>query len=93
MQGRLQEGTTVYDEIENSSIPTVLIPGLHQGTPSMDPLFREAYSHHASAEKVSICYNAHLKTGYEILLCQILVQTLSAFSLKMGLSKEQSMRA
>lgn len=32
-------GTTVYDEIENSSIPTVLIPGLHQGTPSMDPLF------------------------------------------------------
>ncbi len=58
-------GTAVYDEIRKSDVPTVLIPGLHQGTPSMDPLFREAYSHHASAEKVSICYNAHLKTGFE----------------------------
>lgn len=58
-------GTSVYEEIEKSGIPTVLIPGLHQNTPSMDPLFREAYSHHASAEKVSICYNAHLETGYE----------------------------
>jgi len=58
-------GTAVYEEIEQSGIPTVLIPGLHQDTPSMDPLFRAAYSHHASAEKVSICYNAHLETGYE----------------------------
>ncbi len=58
-------GTTVYEEIKKSGIPTVLIPGLHQNTPSMDPRFRAAYSHHASAEKVSICYNAHLETGYE----------------------------
>jgi putative methanogenesis marker protein 12 len=58
-------GTAVYEEIEQSGIPTVLIPGLHQNTPSMDPRFRAAYSHHASAEKISICYNAHLKTGFE----------------------------
>lgn len=58
-------GTAVYEEIENSGIPTVLIPGLHHNTPSMDPRFKAAYSHHASAEKVSICYNAHLETGYE----------------------------
>ncbi|NYB52018.1 MAG: methanogenesis marker 12 protein [Methanobacteriaceae archaeon] len=58
-------GTAVYQEIENSKIPTVLIPGLHKNTPSMDPCFRAAYSHHASAEKVSICYNAHLETGFE----------------------------
>lgn len=58
-------GTAVYEEIEKSGIPTVLIPGLHQNTPSMDPCFRAAYSHHASAEKVSICYNAHLETSYE----------------------------
>ena len=58
-------GTAVYEEIQNSGIPTVLIPGLHQNTPSMDPRFKAAYSHHASAEKVSICYNAHLETGYE----------------------------
>lgn len=58
-------GTAVYEEIENSGIPTVLIPGLHKDTPPMDPRFRAAYSHHASAEKVSICYNAHLETGFE----------------------------
>ncbi len=58
-------GTAVYQEIENSEIPTVLIPGLHKDTISMDPRFRAAYSHHASAEKVSICYNAHLETNFE----------------------------
>lgn len=58
-------GTAVYEEIEQSGIPTILIPGLHQGTPCLDPLFQAAYSHHASAEKVSICYNAHLETGYD----------------------------
>ncbi len=58
-------GTAVYEEIEKSVIPTVLIPGLHQNTPSIDPRFRAAYSHHASAEKVSICYNAYLETGFE----------------------------
>lgn len=58
-------GTAVYGEIEKSGIPTVLIPGLHQDTLTMDPRFRAAYSHHASAEKVSICYNGHLVTGYE----------------------------
>lgn len=58
-------GTAVYHEIENSGVPTVLIPGLHKDTPSMDPMFKAAYSHHASAEKVSICYNAQLETGFE----------------------------
>ncbi len=58
-------GTAVYDEIENSGIPTVLIPGLHQNTPCMDPCFRAAYSHHASPEKVSISYNAYLETGWD----------------------------
>jgi putative methanogenesis marker protein 12 len=57
-------GTFVYDEIERSHIPTILIPGLHKNSASLDPRFRAAYSHQASAEKVSICYNAHLETGF-----------------------------
>jgi putative methanogenesis marker protein 12 len=57
-------GTFVYDEIEQSHIPTILIPGLHKNSTSLDPRFRAAYSHQASAEKVSICYNAHLETGF-----------------------------
>ena len=58
-------GTSVYTEIENSNIPTIMIPGLHENSTSLNPLFRAAYSHQASPEKVSITYNAYLKTGWE----------------------------
>ena len=58
-------GTAVYDEIKTSGIPTILIPGIHKNTKCLDPRFRAAYSHHASSEKISICYNAYLETGYD----------------------------
>lgn len=58
-------GTAVYDEIENSGIPTVVIPGIHRKIPCLDEKFKAAYSHHASSEKVSICYNAFIETGFE----------------------------
>ena len=57
-------GTSVYSEIEKSKIPTFVIPGLHKDSPSLDPLFKAAYSHQASSEKVSICYNAYLTTNW-----------------------------
>lgn len=58
-------GTSVYSEIEKSDIPAVMIPGLHKDCEFLDPLFRAAYSHHASPEKVSIVYNAYLETNWE----------------------------
>ena len=58
-------GTSVYSEIEKSNIPTVVIPGLHKNSPSLDPLFKVSYSHQASSEKVSISYNAYLTTKWE----------------------------
>jgi putative methanogenesis marker protein 12 len=58
-------GTAVYQEIEESGIPTVLIPGIHSKTPSLYPWFKAAYSHHASAEKISIAYHAYLETGFK----------------------------
>lgn len=58
-------GTSVYSEIEKSNIPAVMIPGLHKDCEFLDPLFRVAYSHHASPEKVSIVYNAYLETNWE----------------------------
>lgn len=61
-------GTAVYDEIKDSGIPTILIPGIHSETPSLYPWFKAAYSHHASAEKISISYNAYLETGFENLI-------------------------
>ncbi len=58
-------GTSVYSEIEKSDIPAVMIPGLHKDCEFLDPLFRAAYSHHASPEKVSIVYNAYLETNWK----------------------------
>jgi len=58
-------GTSVYSEIEKSNIPTVLIPGLHRKSPSLDKLFNAAYSHQASSEKVSISYNGILTTKWK----------------------------
>lgn len=58
-------GTAVYDEIKESRVPTVLIPGIHTETPSLYPWFKAAYSHHASSEKISIAYHAYLETGFQ----------------------------
>ena len=58
-------GTAVYDEIEKSGIPTIVIPGIHKNTECLDYRFKSAYSHHASSEKISICYNAYLETGFK----------------------------
>jgi len=52
-------GTKVYDEIKNSKIPAVVIPGLHDKIESMDKRFNALFSHIASPEKISICYNAY----------------------------------
>ena len=57
-------GTSVFDELENLNIPAVMIPGLHKDSNSLDELFRAAYSHQASPEKVSISYNAMKETGW-----------------------------
>ena len=57
-------GTSVFDELEELNIASVMIPGLHKDSESLDELFRAAYSHQASPEKVSISYNAVKETGW-----------------------------
>lgn len=57
-------GTTVFDELEELGLPMLMIPGLHKDSTSLNELFRAAYSHQASPEKVSISYNAVKETGW-----------------------------
>jgi putative methanogenesis marker protein 12 len=57
-------GTSVFSELEELNLPSVMIPGLHKDSDSLDELFRAAYSHQASPEKVSISYNAMKETGW-----------------------------
>ena len=58
-------GTSVFSELENSNIPTIMIPGLHKHSTSLNELFNAAYSHQASPEKVSISFNAIKETGWQ----------------------------
>lgn len=61
-------GRRVYDEIASSGLRAVVIPGLHRNVAALDPRFRALYSHCASAEKVSLCYHAYLRTRAENLI-------------------------
>ncbi|MCC7554060.1 MAG: methanogenesis marker 12 protein [Methanobacteriaceae archaeon] len=58
-------GTFIYSELEDSNIPAILIPGLHEHSDSLDELFKASYSHQASSEKVSIAYNAFKETNWK----------------------------
>ena len=57
-------GTSVFSELEQLDIDSIMIPGLHKDSTSLDELFRAAFSHQASPEKVSISYNAVKETGW-----------------------------
>ena len=57
-------GTSVFSELEELDIDSIMIPGLHKDSDSLDKLSRAAYSHQASPEKVSISYNAIKETGW-----------------------------
>ena len=58
-------GTSVFSELSNSNIPSIMIPGLHKNSTSLNDLFNAAYSHQASPEKVSISYNAIKETNWQ----------------------------
>ena len=57
-------GTSVFSELQELNLNSIMIPGLHKDSTSLNELFRAAYSHQASPEKVSISYNAILETGW-----------------------------
>lgn len=68
-------GTRVYDEIERSGLPAVVIPGLHRGSPT-DPRFK-AYSHQASPEKIGILYEVSHDLGPDIVVCDASSNTVT----------------
>lgn len=78
-------GTSVYSELENSNIPAIMIPGLHKGSEFLDKKFKVAYSHHASPEKVSICYNAYQETKWK----NMIVADLSSNSVNIIIEDEK----
>lgn len=54
-------GTMMYDDIKNSNMPCIIIPGVHRDIESLDSRFKILYSHHASGKKVSSAYYSYMK--------------------------------
>ena len=68
-------GTRVFDEVAKSGIPTVVIPGLHRGSP-IDPRFK-VYSHQASPEKIGIAYEVCDALGADVVVSDVSSNTVT----------------
>jgi putative methanogenesis marker protein 12 len=68
-------GTRVFDEVLESGIPAVAIPGLHDGSPT-DPRFK-VYSHQSSPEKIGIAYEACHALGNDVIVSDISSNTVT----------------
>ena len=68
-------GTRVYDQIRESGLPAVVIPGLHRASPT-DPRFK-AYSHQASPEKIGILYEVVHDLGGDVVVCDASSNTVT----------------
>lgn len=68
-------GTRVFDQILESGIPAVAIPGLHRSSPT-DPRF-SAFSHQASPEKVGIAYRVAEDLGGDVVVSDVSSNTVT----------------
>ena len=68
-------GTRVFDEVKQSGVPAVVVPGLHRGSPT-DPRFR-AYSHQSSGEKVGIAYEVCHAHGGDVVISDVSSNTVT----------------
>jgi putative methanogenesis marker protein 12 len=68
-------GTRVFDEVCESRIPAIAIPGLHRSSPT-DVRFK-AYSHQASPEKIGIAYEVSHALGGDFVVSDVSSNTVS----------------
>lgn len=68
-------GTRVFDIIKESGIRTIVIPGLHRGSPT-DSRFK-VYSHQASPEKIGIAYEVTQHLGNDCIVSDISSNTVT----------------
>ena len=68
-------GTRVFDVVAKSGIPTVVIPGVHRGSPT-DPRFK-VYSHQASPEKIGIAYEVCATLGEDVVVSDVSSNTVT----------------
>ncbi len=72
-------GTRVFDQIRESGLPAVLIPGLHRGSPT-DVRFT-AYSHQASPEKIGIAWQVSRDLGDDFVVSDVSSNTVTLLAI------------
>ena len=68
-------GTRVFDEIMQSGLPAVVIPGIHRDSPT-DPRFK-VYSHQASPEKIGIAYEVSQNLDGDFIVSDVSSNTVT----------------
>ncbi len=68
-------GSRVFDAIQNSGIPAVVIPGIHENS-ATDPRMN-IFSHSTSPEKIGIAYHAFCKGFQDFVLSDISSNTVT----------------
>ncbi|RQD81765.1 MAG: methanogenesis marker 12 protein [Methanocalculus sp. MSAO_Arc1] len=68
-------GTRVFDEVFQSGIPAVAVPGIHRGSKT-DPRFK-VYSHQASPEKIGIAYLVSKHLGDTFIVSDVSSNTVT----------------
>lgn len=68
-------GSKVFDAIQSSGIPAVVIPGIHENS-NTDPRMN-IFSHSTSPEKIGIAYHAYCKGSQDFVLSDISSNTVT----------------
>jgi putative methanogenesis marker protein 12 len=78
-------GTKLYDEIKESDLKAVVIPGLHRKTPVLDKRFRALYSHMGAADKVALSYHSYLRVNEEMDADNLIICDISSNTATIGI--------
>ncbi len=78
-------GTKLYDEIKESALKAVVIPGLHRNIKVLDPRFRALYSHMGGGDKVALSYHSYRRVNEEIDAGNIIICDISSNTATIGI--------
>jgi putative methanogenesis marker protein 12 len=78
-------GTRLFDEIYESELKAVLIPGLHRGIDCLDARFRLLYSHMAASEKVALSNHGYNEINRTMEAANIIISDVSSNTVSIGI--------
>jgi putative methanogenesis marker protein 12 len=78
-------GTRLFDEILDSGLRSVLIPGLHRNIGCLDKRFKILYSHMAASEKVALAYHSYNGVNKVKKVDNLIISDISSNTVTIGI--------